>query len=169
MSLVGRSSALVFGALGCAGLAPAPDVAELRELWLGSRRQCAPVVARGHGPGGADVHGWKCQVAGWDSVTLIAASDGRSLQALTASSEEGWRRCELKRFARDTAVAGGTEGKIVSDRTVAVRSGPFAGTCLTLAHWYDRPRCDVTISAPTDGALFQSASPESLHRACARY
>jgi hypothetical protein len=61
------------------------------------------------------------------------------------------------------------EAQIVSEVTAALLSGPFAGTCVTLGHWYDQRRCDVWIFRPKDPRLFQSPSnPELQRTGCAR-
>lgn len=143
----------------------APDIAELERLWHGARAGCSRVHAPAFGKLGSFSEAWNCVVPGWDSVTVATGPAGRELRA----HGHGWKRCELKRLARDVEILDSMEGKIVSGVTAILKSDLFSGTCVAAAFWYDRPGCDLALFTRREERDRESPSNSELQRmGCAR-
>jgi hypothetical protein len=144
------------------------ELALLRDLWVGAKRPCIPATASQQIWSQTVGRHWRCEVPGWNSVVLTTGLDDNIARRLNADSDDS-SRCEMKRFAQDAVVTDVMEGKVVREVTAALLSGPFAGACVTLGDWFDRPRCDVSIFSPKNPLLFRPPSnPELQRTGCAR-
>lgn len=124
----------------------APDVAELGRLWRSAKPDCSlldPSVLRYEK---TLTQAWNCAVAGWESVTFAS---GPADRRLLAHGDE-WKWCELRRLAAEYVIVDRMEGKIVSEVTAMLKSGPLSGMCAAASFWYDRPGCDLTLMSACD-------------------
>ena len=124
----------------------APDVAEFGRLWRSAKGHCSPLDPSVLRNEKTLTQAWKCAVAGWESVTFATGPTDRRLLA----HGDQWKRCEPKRLAAEYVIVDQMEGKIVSELTAMLKSGPLSGTCAVASFWYHRPGCDLTLTPACD-------------------